>query len=135
MSGILLASASQGYWLPDDLVSTTDFQISPSPAAAILKFTSNGEILDEDNLNVGYWLLPIDGVAPGDFEIKANSASPDTPSSGLMDSWTPLTSTRQWQQSQIGTGSTQTDFTIEIRKSSGPTLVTKPCRLIATVDL
>ena len=134
MSGILIGASIAGPTLPTSTVSATDFELSPNTATASINFRNDGEIRDQDGFKQGSWILPED-FAPGDYEIRANSSSPDTPDAGTMDTWLALTSNRQWTESQSGFGNSNKTFTVDIRRSGGPVLATRNVNLVATVDI
>jgi len=135
MSGALNASAiSAQIEFPSSLLSATDFALSPADAMAWLQFRNDGQVYDQDSAKVGDWIIP-NGAAPDDYEIKANSASPDTPDTGTMDTWLALSSARTWSVTEAGFGVELREFTIEIRKGSGPSILTRNCSIRAEVDI
>ncbi len=136
MSGALNASAiAAAVELPTSTLTATDFELHPSSATAWLQFRNDGAVYDQDNSKRGDWILP-NGAAPDDYEIRANSSSPDTPDSGTMDTWLALSSSRTWSESRSGVGIDSKTFTVDIRKgSSGDPLITRTCTLTADVDI
>lgn len=134
MSGILIAASVAGPSYPTSSIVCTDEVLSPGIAVAEVDWRADGDIYDQDNTNKGDWILPGD-YAPGDYEVRANSASPDTPESGTMDTWLALTSTRTWGVSQNGFGTDIINFTVDIRRSGGPVLATRSVQLRAIVDV
>ena len=137
MSGILLAAALPGQveLLPDALAAS-DFNISPTDSLAWLQFRNNGSVYDQDNSYVGDWINPTDAANGGtNWYIRANSASPDTPDIGTMDTWLQLTSSRTWQQEELGFGIDTAIFTVDIRYgTSGDPLATRTVTITAQVD-
>lgn len=137
MSGILLAASLPGQveLLPDALAAS-DFTFSPNDALAWLQFRNNGSVYDQDNSYVGDWINPTSAANGGTgWYIRANSASPDTPDIGTMDTWLQLTSSRTWQQEELGFGIDTAIFTVDIRYgTSGGALATRTVTLTAQVD-
>lgn len=134
MSGNLIASGHSGPYLPNTLIISSDFALSPATATAWIQFRNDGKVYDHDNNYLTDWIQPTSD-APGDWEIKANSSSPDTPDSGTMDTWLALSSSRTWSETRSGIGVDTKNFTIELRRASGASQRTRSCRLIADVDI
>lgn len=61
------------------------------------------------------WVIP-NSAAPGDYEVMCtvDSGTIDTVASDAVDTWLPLTSTREWSKDTVGNAS----LTISVRKGS-----------------
>lgn len=137
MSGALLSASSPGgtELFPDAPYSATDFNISPTDSYAIIKFLANGQVWDQDGSLGELWINPA-SAADGNWYIRANSSSPDTPETGTMDSWLQLNSTRSWQVSELGIGTDSRSFTVDLKYgASGNVLATATCTITASVDV
>jgi len=135
MSGILIASdAASVEFFPDTMVYV-DFNLSPNDSTCQVKFLSSGVIYDQDGATGDSWIFP-NGAADGNWYIRANSASPDTPESGTMDTWLQLNSTRTWSVSELGIGSDSRTFTVDLKYgASGATVATGTVTITAWVDV
>lgn len=123
MTGATMQAAAGGTWVAlDPTYSVIRISIA-SPVTALIRFQSDGDIQNHNNISVGQWIHPDIGATDGTgYEIRA-TANPDTPDSGTMGTWLPLTSSNTWQETRTGLGSDTKVFDIEIRASSSGTIL------------
>lgn len=136
MSGIFLAAADVGgaEFFPDTMVYQ-DFNLAPTDSTCEVKFLSGGTIWDQDGVTGDNWVNP-PAVSDGNYYIRANSASPDTPEGGAaMDTWLQLNTTRSWSVSELGIGTDSRTFTVDLKYgASGSIIATGTVTITAWVD-
>lgn len=64
----------------------------------------------------GEWL--VSGFSASDFECRATVQSGDNPTTGTLNTWEALSSTRTWEQIQTSVGSRSGVLLIEIREAA-----------------
>lgn len=94
--------------------SITDTETDPDIAAATLSFTSAGAY------NGGSWLS---GGNASNYEIRATKTAGVNPSGSALNTWLNLGTDRSWVVSQIGVGFKTSVLTIQIRETSGFTVL------------
>ena len=115
MTGILIALQALG-----DVVSISPRTIigltgSPAMATAGYLLSSSGKVQKNTNgsvVDIGDWVIP-NGSA-SEFECFA-TPNPDTPTSGVMNTWLPLTITNEWDNS-VSSGTNIGTFNVKIRR-------------------
>ena len=135
MSGIFLAASDVGAvdFFPDSM-TYQDFNLAPTDSTCIVSFRADGAIWDQDGVTGDVWIDPA-AASDGNYYIRANSASPDTPESGTMDTWLQLNSTRSWSVSELGIGTDSRTFTVDLKYgASGAVLATGTVTIVAWVD-
>ena len=130
----VIAAAGGVRLFPDAPYAAIDSVLAPAAAEAALQFNASGLVVNQDGFNQGAWIDPT-SEAPGSYQIRANSNSPDTPDGGTMDTWLPLTSNRRWFEQRVPPGQDVKTFTVDLRIGSGPVLATATCTLTAEVVL
>jgi hypothetical protein len=86
-----------------------------STAVASISYNSSGTTTSHTGATLETWLV---SGAAGDFEIRATLQSGSTPSTGTMDTWQALSTSRAWTL-DILIGDTDTStFLIEIRDAT-----------------
>ena len=130
----VIAAAGVGELFPGAPYAAADVALDPNDAQAWLRFNTDGSITNQNGVTVGNWIEPT-SFAPGLYEIRAVSASPDTPDGGTMDTWLALTSNRTWFENRTTVGIDSKTFNVELRLGSGAVLATAACTLTAEVTL
>ena len=135
MSGILVASGVGNVYFPDSSITAYDFALSPNDALASIAFYADGSIRDHNGSYRGYWISP-DEAANSSYYMRANSASPGTPDSGIMDTWLQLNTTRLYYNEMLGIGVDSDTFTVEIARGAGTQILSiRNITVTAEVDV
>lgn len=111
-----------------------DVQFGPATALAAVTFESDGDVISTTSVgavDAGDWIAP-KAAAPGTYEIMAHLESGSI-TTGTLDTWMALSSSRAWQIEQLVVGSTTAVLTISIRQGS-TVLATGTVSLEATVN-
>lgn len=120
MSGALLMAASGGSFVSLS-ASYNIGDVSLSTASAQIRFYADGTIKNQDDTLIGNWHTP-SGGSPGDnYELRA-TANPDTPDSGVMNTWTSMATLRQYVENS-SSGIEAATFDIEIRPAGGGSVI------------
>lgn len=125
MSGATMQAGSASAYVELEASYTVNSLSLSSPVTASIRFQSNGDIRNHNNVSIGQWYYPDIAGTPGTaYEIRATPA-PDTPDGGTMNTWLALSSSRTWSETNSsGTPSDETKvFTIEIRAAGSGTVI------------
>lgn len=127
MTGILVAASVTGSGLQNGTVTCEERLLVPGVSQAVVRIESGagilqGLIVDQDSVEQAKWVIPVEYDDAGDYQVRANSASPDTPPTGTMDTWLDCSTEPQWStQLSCNIGAPQQDqrtFTLDFRKGS-----------------
>lgn len=133
MSGVLQVLAASGTVKRVQLFPSNAYLSGPTgPVTAIYSVNSNGTVTG-NNVTQYSWLLV--GSA-SDYEVRATLSSGTTPSSGTLNTWQGLGTSRSWSQTQTGpgVGTRGCVLGIEIRlASSGTVLASDSVEITAEV--
>lgn len=94
------------------------------PITSSIKFESDGEIRNHNNVKIGEWFSPVGGNPGAAYEVIADSSSPDTPDSGTLNTWLSMDGvTRTWSETRTGTGVDEVTFNVRVRSASSGTVL------------
>lgn len=68
------------------------------------------------------------------YECRATLVTGDTPSTGTLDTWQDLATTRSWSLHQVGVGSLACQLTLELRLAGADTLASATITITADYD-
>lgn len=123
MTGALIQAAGAVgslTWPTTELV----VRIALGSSTASIKFVSDGNINNHSDNKVGEWFSPQGGNPGAAYEIIADSASPDTPDTGTMDTWLPMDGvTNTWSETRTGTGTDEKTFNVRVRSAGSGTVL------------
>ena len=120
--------------LPDDFYNTagqsffidgfvSSFDPTNSGASARFRFLSGGTTSATASPNSGSdtpdWAIPAFAGVGNDYDIRATLSSGSTPSSGTLNTWLNLSTTRSWGNSVGSNTSRFTTLLIELRPAGG----------------
>ncbi len=110
--------------------------ITPTTAVCSYSLESDGDIvmtvLTNSTVDVGDWITPKVGMSGYDARLHLNSGT--NPTTGTMDTWLNLGTTRTWTLERSGLGTTSNNCTLEIRTTSGVVLKTLTITMNAIVE-
>jgi hypothetical protein len=133
---LLLGGASDRFPVDDIVLAAFNSEIDPTDADALVRLTSGGIIETVENgsvTNIGDWIDPKVNMAL--YEVRVTPTS-GTLSSGNVNVWEALTSTRSWGVVQAAVGSKVFTGTVEVRRASDSVVVaTTTMSLTATVEV
>lgn len=99
--------------------AVSDFQLSPGTSNAEVTFTNTGTYTGTGNIQgfSGNWITPT-SAAGSAYDIRLTVNSGSTPSGSAPNIWLSLGTTRSWNITQSGIGTTASNVTVEIRNAS-----------------
>lgn len=132
MSGVLQVLASSGTVKRVQLSTSTAYLSGPTGPVTASYSISSGGTVSGSNVSGYSWLLV--GSA-SDYEVRATLSSGTTPSSGTLNTWQSLGTTRSWSQTRsLTVGTRECVLLIEIRlASSGDVLASASVTITAEI--
>jgi hypothetical protein len=107
------------------------FVLDPANASATYTLASSGT---GSATGVVSWSWLLSGVNT-DYEVRATLIGGVSLSSGTVDTWLLMSSSRSWNNGQISIGSRESELLIEIRRASDSVVIDSAIvNVIATVD-
>lgn len=123
MTGIIATLVGMGATTEGTVsLSNTDAYkaaIDPDTATATYSLNASGALTATGGTS-GFWITPQSGMDL--FEARA-TLNTGALSSGSVNTWLPLSTTRSWQTSQSGEGVQTANLSIQIRRASDVTVV------------
>lgn len=131
--GLIVDLRGAEYW---DLQDTR----TPAGAGITLELRNNGRLalvyaVGVESVEPGQWTpaAPITSAAAGNFEVRATLVAGDPLTSGTLDTWESLATTRSWSRIQSTVGSGWSLIRFEIRDQNGVLQDQADIRLTATL--
>lgn len=131
--GLPFTPRANGAWSATAADTTSPYSATVSisflqDGTMLCSTTSGGDDVPAD------WVTPTGGV-PGNFYwIEAHTNSGDAPSSGAVDSWLALTSTRTWSFTRASIGSNGGVWRFRIAQDSGGVIVVRTHTLTWSIE-
>lgn len=96
-----------------------DYAYYPANANATFQAQNTGQVIASNN-SPFTWLL---SGSAGDYEIKAELFSGDSPTSGTLSTWQVLSTTRSWTLSETGGSYLHGVLDMEVRRTSDSVVI------------